>query len=276
MAAHDYSQLVVEVLVDLLGLAVLAEHTAEDTHAALPDKLEGQASVGRTPALSGAGVPPFPVLAQTQRNIEGDKQITNNGCVCGGGGVSEAWSSIQRICLVHQTRPEQSRHIFNGRQVNVRWKYHVQQYTPLTACRASLEIYQTGKCNGFSLLSAGFPDINRYRIQSYPMTVLLPGGTCVTQQRRHGNEPAATLELRVCKSMADLGFSVLPSTTILVLDYAESFRHDFEAKAHVCVGTHNAEILTENRCDNQRRISFYFYGATATPSTDTPARFLPH
>lgn len=55
-------QLVVEVLVDLLGLAVLAEHAAEDAHAALPDELEGEPRVGGTPALSGAGVPALPVL----------------------------------------------------------------------------------------------------------------------------------------------------------------------------------------------------------------------
>lgn len=64
-----HSQLVVEVLVDLLRFAVLAEHTAEDTHAALPDKLEGQASVGGTPALTGASVPPFPET--TERRAPG-------------------------------------------------------------------------------------------------------------------------------------------------------------------------------------------------------------
>lgn len=57
----------VEVLVDLLRFAVLAEHTAEDAHAALPDKLEGQACVGGTPALTGASVPPFP---ETDKNAD--------------------------------------------------------------------------------------------------------------------------------------------------------------------------------------------------------------
>lgn len=52
----------VQVLVDLLRLAVLAEHTAEDTHAALPDELERKARVGGTPALTGAGVPSFSTL----------------------------------------------------------------------------------------------------------------------------------------------------------------------------------------------------------------------
>lgn len=60
----------VKVLVDLLGLAVLAEHTAKDAHAALPDQLEGQASVGRTPALTGAGVPSLSVRRpQPQQKI---------------------------------------------------------------------------------------------------------------------------------------------------------------------------------------------------------------
>lgn len=62
--APSDSQLVVEVLVDLLGLAVLAEHTAEDAHAALPDELEGEPRVGGTPALAGTGVPAFPVLRE--------------------------------------------------------------------------------------------------------------------------------------------------------------------------------------------------------------------
>lgn len=61
-APGDYSQLVVEVLVDLLGLAVLAEHAAQDAHAALPDELEGEPRVGGTPALSGTGVPALPVV----------------------------------------------------------------------------------------------------------------------------------------------------------------------------------------------------------------------
>lgn len=58
------SQLVVEVLVDLFGFAVLAEHTAEDAHAALPDQLERKARVGGTPALTGTGVPSFPALTR--------------------------------------------------------------------------------------------------------------------------------------------------------------------------------------------------------------------
>lgn len=57
----------VEVLVDFLRFAVLAEHTAEDAHAALPDKLEGQARVGGTPALTGTSVPPFP---ETGENVD--------------------------------------------------------------------------------------------------------------------------------------------------------------------------------------------------------------
>lgn len=58
----------VEVLVDLLRLAVLAEHTAEDTHAALPDQLEGEPGVGGTPALPGAGVPALPALTRRFRH----------------------------------------------------------------------------------------------------------------------------------------------------------------------------------------------------------------
>lgn len=59
----------VEVLVDLLCLAVLAEHTAEDTHAALPDQLEGEARVGGTPALTGTGVPSLPAFTTTTRYL---------------------------------------------------------------------------------------------------------------------------------------------------------------------------------------------------------------
>lgn len=47
----------VQVFVDLLGLAVFAEHTAKDAHTTLPDQLQRQASVRGTPALTGAGVP---------------------------------------------------------------------------------------------------------------------------------------------------------------------------------------------------------------------------
>lgn len=69
----------VEVLVDLLRFAVLAEHTAEDTHAALPDKLEGQASVGGTPALTGASVPPFPGTEKNaDRNTTSTSTVTDN------------------------------------------------------------------------------------------------------------------------------------------------------------------------------------------------------
>lgn len=62
----------VEVLVDLLGLAVLAEHAAEDTHAALPDELEGEPRVGGTPALTGTGVPAFPALRQMKMHSVGE------------------------------------------------------------------------------------------------------------------------------------------------------------------------------------------------------------
>ena len=49
-------QLVVQVLVDLLALAVLLEHAAQDAHAADPEDLDGQTRVGGTLALTGAGV----------------------------------------------------------------------------------------------------------------------------------------------------------------------------------------------------------------------------
>lgn len=49
-------QLVVEVAIDLGRLAVLAEQTAQDAHAAHPDDLLGEASLAGSVALSGAGV----------------------------------------------------------------------------------------------------------------------------------------------------------------------------------------------------------------------------
>lgn len=56
----------VQVLVDFFRFAVLAEHTAEDPHAALPDQLERQARVGGTPALTRPGVPSLPALTATE------------------------------------------------------------------------------------------------------------------------------------------------------------------------------------------------------------------
>jgi hypothetical protein len=49
-------ELVVEVLVDLLGVAVLAEHAAEDAHAAHPEDLLRHAGTGGTTALTVASV----------------------------------------------------------------------------------------------------------------------------------------------------------------------------------------------------------------------------
>ena len=45
-------QLLVQVLIDLLGIAVFAQHAAEDAHAAHPQDLHGQASLGGTTALT--------------------------------------------------------------------------------------------------------------------------------------------------------------------------------------------------------------------------------
>lgn len=42
------------MLVDLLGVAVLAEEAAEDTHASEPDHLEGETGIGGTLALTVA------------------------------------------------------------------------------------------------------------------------------------------------------------------------------------------------------------------------------
>lgn len=50
----------VQVLVDFLSLPVLAKHTAKDAHAALPDELEGEASVRCTPPLTRTSVPSLP------------------------------------------------------------------------------------------------------------------------------------------------------------------------------------------------------------------------
>lgn len=49
-------QVAIEVLVDLGGLAVLAQQTAEDAHAADPNNLGGEASLAGTTALTSAGV----------------------------------------------------------------------------------------------------------------------------------------------------------------------------------------------------------------------------
>lgn len=54
------SQLVIQVLVDLLCFTVLAEHAAKDSHATLPDELEGETSVSRTPTLTRSSVPSLP------------------------------------------------------------------------------------------------------------------------------------------------------------------------------------------------------------------------
>ncbi len=51
----------VEVLVDLLGLAVLLEQPAENTLAAHPLHLRGKTSIGGTLPLAGAGVATLPL-----------------------------------------------------------------------------------------------------------------------------------------------------------------------------------------------------------------------
>lgn len=53
-------QLMIQVLVDFFSFTVLAEHAAKDSHAALPDELEGQTSVSRTPTLTRSSVPSLP------------------------------------------------------------------------------------------------------------------------------------------------------------------------------------------------------------------------
>lgn len=50
-------QVVVQVLVDLLSLAVLLEQPPEDTHPADPDDLAGHTGIGRTFPLARASVP---------------------------------------------------------------------------------------------------------------------------------------------------------------------------------------------------------------------------
>lgn len=49
-------ELVVHVLVDLAGLAVLAKHATEDTHAAEPNDLGGHAALAGTTTLTDARV----------------------------------------------------------------------------------------------------------------------------------------------------------------------------------------------------------------------------
>ena len=54
MTDVPHVEVVVEVLVDLLGVTVLAEEAAEDPHASEPDHLEGETGIGGTLALTVA------------------------------------------------------------------------------------------------------------------------------------------------------------------------------------------------------------------------------
>ena len=67
-------QLVVEVLVDLLGVAVLAQKAAKDAQAPHPDDLGGQASLPGTPALTCCGSP-----AAAQRGECGGEGVESGG-----------------------------------------------------------------------------------------------------------------------------------------------------------------------------------------------------